>query len=386
MKIGIPKEILPGESRVAATPETVARLRQLGYAVMVEAGAGSGTYAADQDFRAAGADVVAGPEALFAAADLVLKVKQPAFNTNIEAHEAEMLKPGSLLVTFLHPAAPSNHAMIRTLAARGITSFSMDAVPRIPRAQVMDALTSMSTVTGYRSVLLAAGLLPRFVPLMGTAIGMVKPAKVLVVGAGVVGLQAIATARRLGASVSALDIREAAREEAKSLGASVQGFEVPEELSLGQGGYACALPREWLDAEQQALLPLAASADIVILSALVPGEIAPLLLTREMVEAMRPGSVVVDVSVDQGGNCEVTRAGEIIDWGEVQIVGIQNIPGSMPVDASWLYAQNVLHYLENLFKDGPGQIDWDDEIVAQSVVTRNGQVVHPGAAKAMQLA
>lgn len=385
MLVGVPQEILAGEQRVAATPDTVLRLKELGYQVAVQAGAGQGIYADDSYYERAGARIVKDAPTLFQQADMVLKVKQPAFNSAVGAHEADLLRPGSMLITFLHPAAPGNHDMVRTLADRHITSFSMDAIPRTPRAQVMDALTSMSTITGYRSVLLAAELLPRFVPLIGTAIGVVKPAKVLVVGTGVVGLQAVATARRLGAAVSAVDIREAARDEAKSLGATVEGFDVPQQLAMGPGGYALALPESWLETERAALRPLVEAADIVILSALVPGEVAPALITRLMVDAMKPGSVIVDVSIDQGGNCEVTEPGKTVPCNGTKIVGVQNIPGSMPVDASWLYSTNVLNYVENLCKKAPGCIDWDDDIVAESVVTRDGQVVHAGARKAMQL-
>jgi H+-translocating NAD(P) transhydrogenase subunit alpha len=328
--------------------------------------------------------VVQGTHEVFGRADLVLKVKQPAFNQELNAHEAELLKPNSVLVTFLHPAAPDNHEMIRMLAQRDITAFSMDAIPRTPRAQVMDALTSMSTVTGYRAVLMAAELLPRFVPLIGTAIGVVKPAKFLVIGTGVVGLQSVATARRLGGSVSAVDIREAAREEAQSLGAAVAGYPVPDEVALGEGGYARALTEEWLEDERRSLTPLLGETDVLILSALVPGEIAPTLLTPEMVQLMRPGSVIVDVSIDQGGNCTLTKAGDTIVWNDISVVGVQNIPGSMPVDASWLYSQNILKYVENLCKHSPAEIDWSDDIVSASVVTRQGEIVHPGAVKAMQ--
>ena len=247
----------------------------------------------------------------------------------------------------------------------------------------MDALTSMSTITGYKSVLMAANFLPKFVPMIGTAIGMIPPAKFLIVGAGVVGLQAVATAKRLGGVVSCIDIRPDAREAAGSLGGTVKGFDVPTELALGEGGYAKALTPEWLAKEQELLKTLLAETDVVILSALVPSEVAPILLTQEMVEAMAPGSIIVDVAIDQGGNCALTHAGDTYTHGEVTIVGVQNIPGSMPVHASWLYANNLLHYINNLYKNG--QIDWEDDIVRASLVTHNGEIVHAGARKAMSL-
>jgi len=384
MIIGIPKEILPGEHRVAALPETVSRYREMGFEVIVEASAGAGVFRADAEYEAAGATIVPDALTLYSRADVILKVKQPVFHTKYGRHEAEMIREGAVLIAFLHPAAPSNHALVRMLRDRNVTSFTMDGIPRISRAQIMDALTSMSTITGYKSLLIAAMHIPRFVPMMGTAIGAIPPASVLVVGAGVVGLQAIATAKRLGAVVRAVDIREEARREAASLkGTQVVGFDVPAELAHGEGGYARALPAEWLERERALLASLVPKSDIVILSALVPGEVAPVLITEKMVRSMRPGSAVVDVSIDQGGNCEVTKPGEEIVVHDVYVCGTANIPGSMPVDASWLYAHNMLHYVENLFKKGPGAMNLEDEIVRHSLVTRNRQILYEGAIKAM---
>ena len=364
---------MAGERRVAATPETVAKYLKLGHEVLVESGAGAGIFASDDAYRQAGAQIVEGAEPLFAAADVVLKVKQPMFNAAIGKHEVDMMPASSILVTFLHPASPDSHDMIRKLRDRGVLSFTMDGIPRITRAQTMDALTSMSTCTGYRAVLDAARSLPRFMPMIGTAIGTAKPAEVLVLGAGVVGLQAIATAKRLGAITHAWDIRAAARKEATSLGAKDAGFDVPQELAIGEGGYAQALPNEWVEREREALAPLVAKADIVICSALVPGALAPLLVTRDMVRAMRPGSVVVDVSIDQGGNCELTQAGADIVVGDVTISGIQNIPGRLPVHASWLYAENLYRYVAHLL--GRAVVpDLTDEIIAGSLVTMDRRI------------
>lgn len=385
MKIGIPKEILPHENRVAATPETVGRLVALGFQVVVEKGAGAGIGVGDALYEAAGATICAAVEDLFAQSDVVLKVKQPIFNQRLERFETDLLRPGSTLVTFLHPAAPASHDTVRALAGRRITSFTMDSVPRTSRAQKMDALTSMSTITGYKAVVMAASLLPRFVPMLATAIGTVKPARILIVGTGVVGLQAVATAKRLGGVVTGVDIRPEAREEAKSLGAKVAGFDVPPELAKGPGGYALALPEEWLRQERAHLEPLLADSDIAVLSALVPGEQAPVLITREMVSRMRTGSVIVDVAVDQGGNCAATEPGAVIEDHHVTVVGVQNIPGSVAQHASWLYASNLLHFIENMFKNGPESIDFTDEIVQATLVTRDGQIVHAGARKAMGL-
>jgi len=384
MLIGIPKEILAHERRVAAVPETVEKLVDIGFQVVVEAGAGEGVFIEDARYQQAGATISTDVARLCSSADIILKVKQPCFNEQLQRHEVKMFKRGCILITFLHPAAPSSHAMVKGLRDRDITSFTMDGIPRTSRAQRMDALTSMSTVSGYKSVLMAANCLPTFVPLMGTAIGMLKPARFLVVGAGVVGLQAIATAKRLGGQVTCVDIRPEAREECKSLGVKVEGFEVPPDLARGEGGYARALPEEWLDREREVLAPLVEQSDVVILSALVPGEIAPVLVTKEMITRMKPGSMIVDVSIDQGGNCAVTRAGEDIVAHGVPICGAQNLPGRVPVHATYLYARNMLHYVQNLFKEGPGMIDWDDEIVTASLVTHDGKILHAGLLKELE--
>ena len=247
-----------------------------------------------------------------------------------------VLRPDAILICFLHPAAPANHATVRMLRDRRITALTMDGVPRIPRAQTMDALTSMSTVTGYRSVLIAAGHLPRFIPMIGTAIGAIQPARILVVGAGVVGLQAIATAKRLGGIIKAIDVRAEARCEAGSLkGVQVVGFEVPGELALGEGGYAKALPDDWLERERELLRAIVPEMDIIILSALVPGEVAPVLVTEDMVQRMKPGSVIMDISIDQGGNCSLTEPGRETMVHNVYVCGTANIPGSMARSAGW---------------------------------------------------
>lgn len=384
MILGIPKEILPEERRVAALPESVRAYVEMGFEVIVESNAGGGVFHSDEEYAAAGAQIVPDAAALYSRADVVLKVKQPYFNQAVGRHEAELLREGTTLVTFLHPAAPSNHDMIRTLRDRNITALTMDGIPRTSRAQTMDALTSMSTVTGYKSVLIAASHFPRFVPMIGTAIGAIPPAEVLVIGAGVVGLQAIATAKRLGGSVKAIDIRPDARREAGSLkGTKVVGFEVPDELAVGQGGYAKALPDEWVERERALLRDLAPNTDIIILSALVPGEVAPVLITEDIVRSMKPGSVIVDVSIDQGGNCALTQAGREIVEHNVYVCGTANIPGSMAVDASRLYSQNMLHYVQNLFQHGLGTLNVDDDIVQASLVTRDRRIVHKGALKAM---
>jgi H+-translocating NAD(P) transhydrogenase subunit alpha len=383
MIIGIPKEILERERRVSALPENVATYVEMGFEVLVESGAGKGAFRSDDDYRRAGATIMDDVEELFSRSDVILKVKQPYFNKNLSKHEAEMIPEGKTLITFIHPATPSNHDMVRKLRDRNITALTMDSIPRTSRAQAMDCLTAMSTVSGYKAMLLAACHLPVFVPMMGTAVGVLKPAKVLAVGVGVVGLQAIATAKRLGAEITAVDIRQDARMGAQSLGAKVAGFEVPPEVALGEGGYAAALSEDWLVKERELLAPLLAETDVVVLSALVPGEAAPVLVTEEMVAAMKPGSVIMDISVDQGGNCALTRMGEEYYHGEVLVSGLANIPGSVPVHSSWMYASSLAEYVKNLFKNGPDAMDLEDDIVRHSMVTRAGEIVHEGTLKAM---
>lgn len=384
MTIGVPKEILADERRVAATPETVKKYVQMDFKVIVESTAGDGIYKSDSEYQEMGAEIVGDAETLFSRSDVILKVKQPILNEKRGKHEVDMMKSGTILITFLHPAAPDNHAMIKALRDKNITAFTMDSLPRtLSYAQTMDALTSMSTITGYRAVLMAAEHLSRFVPVIATAIGATKSAKILIIGAGIVGMQAIATAKRLGGVVTAVDIRPEAREQAMSLGAKIGGFEVPQKIAEGKGGYAQALPAEWLKKEVEAISPLVKESDIIISSALVPGEEAPILISRAMVQSMRPGSYIVDVAIDQGGNCEITQAGKTITEHNVTICGKQNIPGNMPEDATWLYANNMFYYVENLFKKGLNKIDLKDEVVKTSLVTHKGKIVHPGTLKAM---
>lgn len=383
MVIGIPKEIMRGENRVAATPETVAKLAKTGATVLLETGAGRGSFFTDDEYREAGAGIVAHAEEIFAKGDLILKVKEPQFNPTAGKHEVEMMRPGQCLISFLHPASPQNHETVRALAAQGVTALTLDSVPRISRAQPMDALTSMSTVAGYKAVLAAANRLPKFFPMVATAVGTIQPAQVLVVGAGVAGLQALATAKRLGAVVRAADIRPDACEQARSLGAQVVELGVPEEVAVGDGGYAQKLPAEWLEKERLALAEPAAKADVIVLTALIPGRRAPVLVTEAMVRAIAPGSAIADVAVDQGGNCELTEAGQVVEKHGVSIDGTLNIPGSVPVSATWLFANNMYHFFAYLLRDGKLHVDPDDPVVGPCLVTKDGEVVHRGALEAM---
>ena len=383
LTIGVPKEILAGERRVSAVPETVAAFVEQGARVLVEAGAGAGAFFADEAYRQAGAEIMPDVRTIYARADLILKVKEPQHNPELDVHEAELLRPGQVLVTFLHPAAPGNHELVRKLADGEVISLTLDSIPRISRAQVMDALTSMSTVAGYKAVLMAANRLPKFLPLMGTAVGMIQPAQALVIGAGVAGLQALATAKRLGAVVYAADIRPDAREQAGSLGARIVDVGVPAELAVGAGGYALGLSPQWLEREREALAEVIGQSDLVILSALVPGREAPILLTRDMVKTMRPGSQVVDISIDQGGNCALTEAGAVVERYGVTIDGTKNIPGTMPTSSTAMFSKNVLHFVNNLVQDGKFVFDVADQIIKDTLVTKGGEIVHAGALEAM---
>ncbi len=383
MTIGILKEIMKGEARVSATPETVQKFIDDGIRVLVEKGAGDKSLFSDEQYEKAGAEIVAGVEEIIARADLILKVKEPLFNEELGKHEADMFRPGQYLITFLHPASPVNHEMVKKLAGNGVISLTLDGVPRISRAQSMDALTSMSTCAGYKGMLNAANELTVFMPQMFTAVGMQKPAKVLVIGTGVAGLQALATAKRLGAITHALDIRPTALEHGKSLGAKTVESGVPTELAIGEGGYALKLPDEWLEKERKVIAEIIKEMDIVFLSALIPGKVAPILITEEMVKTMKKGAVIVDVSIDQGGNCEVTPAGRKETIHGVIIDGTKNIPGMIPTASTLMFAQNVYNLVKYLVKDGQMHLDMSDDITSAIVVTKEKEIVHYGTREAM---
>ncbi len=383
LTIGVPKEILKGEKRVAVTPETAKKLIEAGAEVLVETGAGEKAFFSDGDYEKAGAEIVGGPEKVYTNADVILKVKEPQFNEDLDEHEADMLARDSILISFLHPANSSNHKMVRKLAENGVTSFTLDGIPRISRAQSMDALTSMSTVAGYRSVITGADHLQKFVPMIPTAIGTMGPANVLVIGSGVAGLQAIGTANRLGAKVKALDIRPEANEQAQSLGAEVLDFDVPEDLATTDEGYARRLPDEWYEKERETIKEHVVESDLVVLAALIMGEEAPVLVTEDMVEDMDDGSVIVDIAIDQGGNCELSKPGEEIYHDNVMISAILNMPASLPLDSTNMLAKNIHRFFSYLVEEGELAADSEDEIIESTLVTEEGEIVHRGTLKAM---
>lgn len=385
MIIGIPKEIMHGEARVAATPETVKKFVSDGFTVLVENGAGVGSHYYDEEYANAGAEMVANAADIFSRSELILKVKEPLFNDELGKHEVDLMHRGQYLITFIHPASPVNHEMVKKLADAGVIGLTLDGIPRISRAQNMDALTSMSTCAGYKGIIMAADSMTSFLPQMFTAVGVLQPAKVLVIGVGVAGLQALATAKRLGAITHAMDIRPAAVEQAGSLGAKIIDFNVPQELAIAEGGYAKKLPEDWLQKEREVLKDVLKDMDIVFCSALIPGKIAPILITEDMVKGMKNGAVIVDISIDQGGNCEITPFGEIEVKHGVTLQGVKNIPGLIPTSSTWMFSNNVYNLVKFLVKDGKIALDMDDQIVRSILVTHDGQIVHEGAKEAMGL-
>ncbi len=370
MNVAVPKETAPGETRVAVTPDIAGRLVKSGLQVTVETGAGTAAGFLDDAYRSVGASIAPNASALYETADFVLKVQRP------NAAEIAALRKGCALLAFLQPLVNPRDAA--ALAAQGVTAFSIDMLPRISRAQGMDALSSQSTVSGYKSVLFAADALPKFFPMLMTAAGTIPPARVLVLGAGVAGLQAIATARRLGAVVTGFDARAATKEQVESLGAS---FVSPPIAAEGAGGYARELTPDEQAQNRDALTKTVAESDVVITTALVPGRKAPLLITDAMVAAMRPGSVIVDLAAEAGGNCECTKPGEHVVAHDVNVIGPLNVPASMPQHASQLYAKNLNALFTHLVKNGALALDMNDEITRGVCITRDGTIVHEGVAK-----
>jgi len=374
MKVGVVKETAAGERRVGLVPDGVARLTTAGLQVSIEAGAGLQAFINDEAYHKAGATIVPAANPLLQEADAVLKVQAPSLE------EVSTMHAGALSISFLQPS--TNAEVVRALARQGITAFSLELVPRISRAQSMDALSSQAGVAGYKSVLMAANRLGKFFPLLITAAGTVTPARVLVLGAGVAGLQAIATARRLGAIVEAYDVRPAVKEEVKSLGASF--VELQLEAQEGQGGYAREQSEEFLKRQRELIGEHVAAADVVITTAAIPGRRAPILVTQEMVSRMRPGSVIVDLAADTGGNVEATKPGEIQVINGVTVDGTRNVASTMPVHASQLFSRNVSALLLALVKDGALKLDLNDDIVKGACLTHRGEIIHPRAKEVLE--
>lgn len=374
MRIAIAKESEVGERRVALIPDSVARLVKQGVEIWVEAGAGEASFFSNSAYEAAGAKIIYDVGVLWSEADVLLKVSLP------KEHEINQLREGSVLISFLNPLGKPE--VVQQLAHRKVTAFGMELIPRTSRAQSMDALSSQASVAGYKAVLIAAAASPKFFPMLTTAAGTIKPAKVFVMGAGVAGLQAIATARRLGAVVEAFDIRPAVKEEVQSLGAKFVEVQLEEE-TVAEGGYAKEISESSKQRTQEIVTEHVRQADIVITTAQVPGKKAPILVTEEMVAQMHPGSVIVDIAAEQGGNCACTEPGKDVVCNGVTIIGPINLPSSMPVHASQMYAKNVFTLLQYMLKNGELLLNFEDDIMGSTCVTHAGEILNQRVKEAL---
>jgi NAD(P) transhydrogenase subunit alpha len=372
--IGVPKETFPGETRVGLVPGVLNLTKRLGAQVVVEAGAGFSAGFTDKEYEDKGARIASRDE-VFAGADVIVQVR--GYGANPEAGRADMerFKKDQIVIAMAEPLAEAELA--KEFSTTGAKLFALELVPRITRAQSMDVLSSMATVAGYKAVLMAADNLPRMFPMMMTAAGTVSPARVFVIGAGVAGLQAIASAKRHGAVVCAYDVRPAVKEQIESLGGKFVYMELDSEDAEDSGGYAKEMGEDFLRKQRELMTEVVKDNDVVITTAAIPGKKSPILITEDMVKGMQPGSVIVDLAAERGGNCELTKAGEEVVYNDVKILGPVNIPAMVPYHASQMYARNVVTFIQNMVKEGAITIDMEDEIVAESLVTSNGDVVNP---------
>jgi NAD(P) transhydrogenase subunit alpha len=374
MIVGVPKESFPGERRVALVPAVIPSLLKAGFEVAVESGAGAGAGYPDAEYVAKGGKILLGRAEVFKAADVVVQVLCHGSNDVTGKADLPLLRPGQLLIGFLRPLGSVE--TVQEIAATGATAFSIELMPRTTRAQSMDALSSMATICGYKAVLLAADRLPRLFPMLTTAAGTITPARVFIIGAGVVGLQAIATARRLGAVASAYDMRPAAKEQVQSLGGRFVELPVEARDAQDSRGYARAQDESFYQRQRELLSRVVAESDVVITAAVIPGKKAPVLVTRDMVEKMAPGSVIVDAAAERGGNCELTQASQVVVEHDVTIIGYINLASTVPYHASQMYARNIVAFLVHLTKDQKIEIDTADEITRETLVTQGGEVVN----------
>ncbi len=374
MIIAVPKEILSGENRVAVIPDAAAKLIKSGFEVRVEKDAGLRAGFLNEKYESAGAKVISSAAELYSGADIILKVQRPVEHPETKQHELNLFPKGSLLITFLYPL--HYYELAKACAEKGINVISMDMIPRTTLAQKMDALSSQANIAGYKSVIMCANELGKIFPLMMTAAGTISPAKVVIMGAGVAGLQALGTAKRLGAVVEVSDIRPAVKEEVQSLGGKFIEVETDESMQ-DEGGYAKEASEEFLKKQKELIFKHITEADIVITTALVPGKKAPVLVTAEMIKAMRPGSVVLDMAVEFGGNVELSEKGKTVEKHGVKIIGEPNLPSLVPTHSSEMYAKNILSLLTHIGKDGKVELKLEDEIVSGSLITYNGEVIHP---------
>ncbi len=374
MIVAVPKETYPGERRIALIPQTVPALIKAGLEVAIEAGAGEGVNSQDADFEAQGARVEQDRHRLLSQADIVLMVRGPGSDPDFPAADLDALKQGALLIGFLEPLAEPD--IMKELAQRKLTVFAMELMPRTTLAQSMDALSSMATIAGYKAVLAAADASPKLFPMFMTAAGTITPSRVFVLGAGVAGLQAIATARRLGAVVEAFDIRPVVKEQVESLGAKFIQLELETQDAEDTGGYATAQSEDFYRRQQQLMAQRIQNSDVVITTAAVPGKRSPVLISEEVVAGMRPGSVIVDIAAEKGGNCAVTKPGEKIVHKGVTVIGPLNLPAQVPVHASQMYAKNISSFLLHIVKEGKLELDLQDEITKAALVAHGGELVH----------
>jgi NAD(P) transhydrogenase subunit alpha len=381
MIVGIVKESFPDEARVAMIPALVPQLAKVGIEVVIESGAGDAAGFLDTEYSAKGAKVVPGRAEVFKTADLIAQVRALGANPQEGASDLDLMRSGQNIVGVCEPL--TEFEADKAMAAKGVALFSMEMMPRITRAQSMDVLSSMATIAGYKAVLIAANTLPKMFPMMMTAAGTLAPAKVFVVGAGVAGLQAIASAKKLGAIVQAYDVRPAVKEQVESLGGKFVELELETTTAEDAGGYAKELGEDFYRKQREMMNKVIAESDVVITTAAIPGKKAPILVTTEMVKGMRSGSVIVDLAAERGGNCELTKAGETVDFNGIKIIGPVNIPATVPHHASQMYAKNIATFLLHLIKEGKITIDTEDEITAGTLITQGGKVVHPRVLEAM---
>ncbi len=375
MIVGVPRESFPGERRVALVPAAIPNLTKAGLQVVVETGAGAGAGYPDADYTAKGAKIVSERAEVFLSADVVVQILCYGSNDKTGKADVPLFRSGQVLIGFLRPLGSIE--TIQEIAAKGVISFSVELMPRTTRAQSMDVLSSMATICGYKAVVLAADTSPRIFPMLTTAAGTITPGRVFVIGAGVAGLQAIATARRLGAVASAYDLRPAAKEQVQSLGGRFVELPIEAKDAEDARGYARAQDENFYKRQRELLGKVVAESDVVISAAVIPGKKPPILVTKEMVASMAPGSVIVDLAGERGGNCELTRPGEIVVEYGVTIIGWFNLASTVPYHASQMYARNVTAFLLHLVKDGKLQLNLDDEIVRETMLTRDGEVVNP---------
>ena len=375
MMVGVPRESFPGERRVALVPAVIPNLAKAGLEVLVESDAGIEAGYINAEYESKGAKIVARREDVFAQSEIITQVLCYGSNDRTGAADLPLMRKGQLLMGFLRPLGSKE--TVEAIAATGVTSFSVELMPRTTRAQSMDALSSMATACGYKAVVIAADTLPRIFPMLTTAAGTITPARVLVIGAGVAGLQAIATARRLGAVVSAYDVRPAVKEQVQSLGGRFVELALEVKDAQDAGGYAKAQDEAFYQRQRELLGKVIAESDVVITTAVVPGKTAPVLVTKEMVAGMAPGSVIVDIAAERGGNCELTKCGEKISVNGVSIIGWINLASSVPYHASQLYSRNISNFLLNMVKEGKANVNTQDEIISNTLVTQGGEIVNP---------